>query len=148
MLRHKGFTLIELLITVAIIGILAAIALPSYTAYVQRSRITEAVSGLSSMSVNLERFYQDNRSYQGACAASTVAPLATGTYFTFSCALPVPVPPATPTYVVTAAGNAGGPMASFSYTIDQDGTKLTTGLPAGWAYPATNCWALKSDGSC
>ena len=44
---QKGFSLIELMIVVAIIGVLAAIAMPNYNQYVTRSRITEGVAGLS-----------------------------------------------------------------------------------------------------
>lgn len=136
----RGFTLLELMIAVAIVAILAAIALPSYSEYVQRSRITEAISALSSMQVKLEQFFQDHRSYDGACQANTVAPPPANTNtFTYACAL-------TPTtYTVTATG--AGPMTGFVYTVNQANTRATTGVPTGWATSAS-CWVIKKDGSC
>jgi len=49
-----GFTLIELMITVAVVGILAAVAFPSYTNYIRRGKIAEAQSTLSDLRLRAE----------------------------------------------------------------------------------------------
>ena len=139
---QTGFTLIELMITVAIIGILAAVALPSYSEYVLRGRIVENVASLTDMRVKMEQFFQDNRTYVGACAANTVAPLPAATaHFTFTC------PTLTASaFTVTATGTAQ--MAGFVYTIDQANVRTTTGLPSGWTGTNSTCWVLKKGGAC
>jgi len=61
--RHRGFTLIELLITVAIIGILAAIAIPMYSDYVTRSRRADGQAKLMQVAQDLERCYTQYSTY-------------------------------------------------------------------------------------
>lgn len=138
--RPSGFTLMEVMITVAIIGILSAIAIPSYTDYVTRGKLSEAHSSLSDMRVRLEQYYQDNRTYVGAPACTAT----TGKHFTYSC------PAATLTataFVAQAAGVAAQGTGGFTFTIDQANARATTAVPSGWASNAT-CWVVKKGGVC
>ena|SRR3982751_392413 len=145
MSRPRGFTLIELMIAVAIVAILAVIAVPSYSEYVRRGRVTEAISSLSGMRVKMEQHFQDNRSYTGACAAGSVAPAPSSPNFTYTCAI-VAGPPST--YVITAAGKAGSPVDGFQYKIDETNTRWTVmGAPSTWP-SKPDCWVLRKDGSC
>ncbi len=61
--NQKGFTLIELLIVVAIIGILAAIAIPQFSAYRAKAYNSSAQSDLKNMKTGMEAFMADNQSY-------------------------------------------------------------------------------------
>jgi len=60
---NRGFTLIELLIVVAIIGILAAIAIPQFSSYRQKSFNTSAFADLRTITTMVEAYYTDNSYY-------------------------------------------------------------------------------------
>ena len=70
---QKGFTLIELMIVVAIIGILAALAIPAYTDYTIKSRVGEGASLSGSYKTAMEIFWSENGTLQGAYNSSSPA---------------------------------------------------------------------------
>jgi type IV pilus assembly protein PilE len=150
--RARGFTLIELMITVAIIAVVAAVALPNYIDYVTRSKLVEATSSLADMRVRLEQYYAANHRYPESCAAPAAGHAPAGSiylpvgnqFFAITCAL-------TPTaYTVTATGDARQDMAGFIYTIDQGNNRQTASLPPGWsgAGESSTCWVTRKNGDC
>ena len=71
--RHSGFTLIELLIAVAIIGILAALAIPGYSKFINTGRIKTAQADLVALSLSFENQYQRILSYPATDYDNTAA---------------------------------------------------------------------------
>lgn len=129
----RGFTLIELLVVVAIVGILAAVALPSYADYTRRSRATDAVSTLATWRMQMEQFYQDNRNY-GAAGCGKAAP--TSKYFTMSCALTN----AGQGYTLTGAAKTNN---EGTYTLNESNQAATTVYKG--ASVSKTCWLIKGD---
>lgn len=70
---QKGFTLIELMIVIAIIGILAAIALPAYQDYTKRSRVSEGLSLAGGVKSALTEYYASNNEWPANNAAAGIA---------------------------------------------------------------------------
>ncbi len=143
----KGFTLIELLIVVAIIGILVAIAIPTYVGQQRRAERSEAFSNLQNLRLLEEQFYAENGTYTapagqvaGAGQPGNVAIIqgslrnfrpGTATELSFSYQIvqnirintPVAAPPVwttvlNPCFTAIATGNAGKRVAGEIYVID------------------------------
>lgn len=88
--RQLGFTLIELMIVIAVLGIIVAIAYPSYTEQVRKSRRAEGMGELLELADRMERFYSDRGTYVGASlgtAATNIYPTTSAKgYYTLSIA--------------------------------------------------------------
>lgn len=143
----SGFTLIEIMVVVGIVAILAAIAVPNYTEYIRRGKVSEALAQLSSLRVQMEQYFQDNRTYQTVPPAGTNCgvPMLATKYFTYAgvCGNPPPS-----IYTITATGIAAQGMAGFQYTVNEVNVKTTVMLaPATWPGNG-NCWVIRADGAC
>ncbi|MBB4222602.1 type IV pilin protein [Variovorax guangxiensis] len=133
-----GFTLIELMIVVAVIGILAAIAYPSYRDYVLRGQIAEGTAGLMSLQADMERHYQNHRTFAtisgGAATPCSTAPNAGK--FALSCD---GTPNAT-SYTIQATG------LGFTFKVTNQNVRSTTA--SAWGPTCNSAWILKKGQAC
>ena len=138
-LHDSGFTLIELMITVAIIAILAAIAIPSYSQYVARAKTTEAVGSLSDARVKMEQYFQDSRTYASSGTTCGATMPASGN-FAYTCVAAT----GGMGYTVTASSQSGkglGAAGDYAYTVDQSNAKATSKFK-GVTQSAKSCWLI------
>lgn len=128
----KGMTLVELMITIAIVGILASIAYPSYTDYVVRSNRTEAQRELLRIASLQEQYYVDARQYTSDLKSlgfnNTTFTTESGNYVISAVANNV-------TGTFTLSATAQGSQASSDTAC-----KIMTLTEVGEKSPAANCW--------
>ncbi len=137
--RPRGFTLIELMITVAVVGIIVAVAYPSFTQQIAKSRRNDAKTALLNCAQMLERFNTQSGTYtasadtvvNGACTGATKS----GYYTMPSGNVPSTVGASTFLIRATPSG-AQSSDACGSLTFTQDGTKGVS----GGTMTSASCW--------
>jgi type IV pilus assembly protein PilE len=137
--RSQGFTLLELLIAVAIIGIIAAIALPSYQDSIQKTRRSDAKIALSEAAARQEQFFATNNSYAGSGDLDALVTNSDGQsspegYYALSVgnAACAGGPPFTCySITATAVGSQADDAQCATFTINQIGQKTGT---------SASCW--------
>jgi type IV pilus assembly protein PilA len=127
---QKGFTLIELMIVVAIIGILAAVALPAYQDYTARAQVSEAFTMTGGMKTTLSEYAQTNGAYPGGSTTPTAASLAVAGKFADAA---VTDDTGVITITMKAAGIASAGVAGKTVVL----TPPTLGTTAGTAFVFT-----------
>ena len=130
-MRSKGFTLIELLVTLAIVGILAIIAIPSFTEQVAKSRRSEAMRGLGDLQLRQERWRANNTTY------GTYANLGSPTVDHYTLTVNGPDGTGIPTgvgYTLTATpagAQAGDRCGNFVLTVNNTTNSVIKSLSGG-----------------
>jgi len=141
--KAHGFTMIELMVVVAVIGILTAIALPSYQSYVLKSKRTMAKTALLDLASREEKFYSTNNAYTAVAAnlGYTAFPLSllddagsnspTNRY-TVTVAVVANANPPTFTLTATAVGRQSDDTSCLTFTLNSLGQQTSAS--------ASNCW--------
>lgn len=133
MSRQKAFTLIELMIVVAIIGILAAIAYPSYMQQMIKTRRATASACLVELAQYMERYYTTSMSYTGAAVPATSCQTNLASYYDFS--FKVAVTATTFSLQAVPAGAQAGDARCGTLGIDHLGNRTITGTGT-----VAECW--------
>jgi len=139
--KQSGFTLIELMVSVAIVAILAAVALPMYN--------------LTALRAKMEQYYQDNRTYlTNGTIISPCDPTSLSTlngnlrYFSLSCGASGSATWTATTYTITATGLSGKATNDFTYTLDNNNNQASS-TASGSAWGVTSCtstWKTSKSG--
>lgn len=132
------------MVTVAVVGILASVAIPSYRDYVRRGQVVDASTFLSDYRVKMEQYFQDNKNYGTgtACVNGANSPawasFPPSQYFTYACALR----DSGQGYRITATGY-GASARGHVYSIDEANVRATTTFKGETV--SKSCWLLKGD---
>ncbi len=144
MKNQKGFTLIELMIVVAIIGILAAVAIPSYQNYTRKAKFTEIVQGASAIKLAVETCYQDQGTLANCGPGSngvpplTTAPGADAT--SVAAGSGVSANSATTVSITMIAASTDGVLNGLTYILDGTAGLAGTSNSISWLKnPASTC---------
>lgn len=134
--RDRGFTLVELIVVVAIVGILTAIVIPSYTRYIVRSNRTAAESFIMSVANKQEQYILDARHYADSLPAlNETTPRDVAENYTVSISNVGTAPPTYTVNAVPTGAQAERDTQCGTVSIDQAGTKSETGSGS-----VGDCW--------
>ena len=139
--RQQGVTLIELLVVVMIVGILAAIAYPSYRTHVMRSHRSDAKIALERLAQSLERCYTNStpKTYDG-CASLAAVAAGTAVSDNGYYSIDFPADPDATTFTLRATAIGGQLSDTDCRTFTLDNTNVRGAETAGSADNAGPCW--------
>lgn len=132
MQAQKGFTLIELMIVVAIIGILAAVAVPAYQTYTLKARFSEVVAGAAPLKLGVELCFQELGVLTNCTNGANGVPGAIGATGNIASGV-VQSNTATSAQILMTAANANG-LTGQTYILT--GTTTGAGVPIQWSKTA------------